>query len=97
MSFLLMGMTTRADLCRNGGPLRDETRRVSQPEMFDLGDELQRAAPAAAISETTPDVFLEIDHELRWVLALMDRAAPAQLRPDALELPRLMRESSGAR
>jgi hypothetical protein len=54
--------------------------------MFDLGDELQRAAPAAAISEAAPHAFAEIDHELRWIAAVMNRAAATQRRPDALEL-----------
>src|SRR5262245_50542317 len=54
--------------------------------MFYLGDELQRAAPAAAISEAPPDAFAEIDHELRRVAAVVNRTAPTQRRPDALEL-----------
>ena len=86
LSFLLVGMTTRAILRRNGEPLRDQNRRVSQREMFDLGDELQRAASAVAISETAPHVLVEIDHELRRIAALVNGTAAAQRRPDALEL-----------
>lgn len=86
MSFLLMGMTTRTAVRRNGEPLRDEARRVSQREMFDLGDELQRAASAVAISEAAPQALLKIDHELRGVAPFVDWTATAQRRPDALEL-----------
>ena len=81
-----MGMTTRTILRRNGEPLRDQKRRVSQREMFNLGDEFQRAAAAVAISETAPDAFREIDHELLGIGALVNRTASAQLRPDSLEL-----------
>jgi hypothetical protein len=54
--------------------------------MFDLGDELQRAASAVAISEAFPDVLLEIGHELRRIAAFVNGTAAAQRRPDALEL-----------
>src|SRR5438477_192307 len=88
-SFLLVGMTTRTIVRCNGEPLRDHNRRVSQRELFDLGDELQRAASAVAISEATPHVLPEIDHELRGVASFVNGTAAAQLlfgRPDALEL-----------
>jgi hypothetical protein len=85
-SFLVMGMTTRASLTGNGEPLRNEDCRVSQRETFDLGDELQRATSAVAISEAAPHALLEIDHELRRIAAVMNGAAAAQRRPDALEL-----------
>ena len=86
MCFLLMGMTTRAAVMRNGEPLRDQDRRVSQREMFDLGDELQRAASAVAIPEAAPHALLEIDHELHGIAAFVNGTASAQRRPDALEL-----------
>jgi hypothetical protein len=54
--------------------------------MFDLGDELQRAASAVAISKAAPHALTEIDHELRRTAALVNGTAPAQRRPDALEL-----------
>jgi hypothetical protein len=85
-SFLLMGMTTRASLEGNGEPLRNEDCRVSQRESLDLGDELQRAASAVAISEAAPHALRLIDHELGGVAAFMNGTAPAQRRPDALEL-----------
>ncbi len=52
MSFLLLGMTTRATSRHNVELLRNQSCRVSQREMFDLGDELQRAA--SAIPEAAP-------------------------------------------
>src|SRR5436189_5709265 len=54
--------------------------------MLDLGDELQRAASAVAISEAAPYLLFEIDHELLTVAAFVNWTASAQLRPDALEL-----------
>jgi hypothetical protein len=86
MSFLLMGMATHTILKRNAEAARYKDRCVSQREMLDLGDELQRAAPAVAISKAAPHIFVEIGHELRRVAALVNGTAAAQRRPDALEL-----------
>ena len=69
-----------------GKPFGDEDGGTSHVEIFDLGDELQRAAAAIAITKAVPSAGLEIDHELPDIAAAMNGAATDELRPDALEL-----------
>ena len=54
--------------------------------MFDLGDELQRAATATTSTKAVPGAFFDIDDELLGMTAVMNGTATEQLRPDALEL-----------
>jgi hypothetical protein len=53
--------------------------------MFNLSDELERAAAAITISKAAPHAALKIDHELLAVAAVVNRATSSKLRPDALE------------
>lgn len=69
----------------NGEPLRNKCCRASHVEIFDLGDELKRAATAITVSKAAPHAAVEIDHECSWVVPAVDRTTPRKLRPDALE------------
>src|SRR5262249_31539544 len=71
---------------RNGEPFGSQLRSTSHVETFHLGDELESAATAVAITETVPEPFLNMDHELSSIAAFVNRTAANKLVANALEL-----------
>src|ERR1043166_5559204 len=73
----LVGWTAGGERC-DFKPLLDQLGCRWQIDSLHARDEIQHAASALAIAEAAPAIPVEAHMELRGVVALMNRAWPAQ-------------------